>query len=356
MNILVDIGHPAHVHLLKHFIRIMKEKGNKVLVTVRNIPSAIRLLEIYNIDYIQFGSKSFSLIGKSFKQLKYDKLILDLVKKHDIEIGIGTSLTVAQVSKISKMKSFILDDDDSAVQPLFTKFVHPCADYLISPDVLNFERKKKNHITYAGYHELAYLHPNRFTPDKTVLKESGIKDGEDFFVLRFNAFKAHHDLGIKGISQVNKHKLINLLKERGKVFITTEKDIDTEFEEYQLKIPPDKIHSLLYYAKMFIGDSQTMTSEAAVLGIPSFRCNSFAGRISYLNEEEYKYGLTFGFKPDEFEFMVRMIKQYLNVPELKEIWAEKRKKLLSDKIDVSSFFIDLIDNYPESVKNVNNCK
>lgn len=353
MNILIDIGHPAHVHLLKYFICTMKKQGHKVIVTVRDIPAAKKLLEIYNIDYIQFGSKSFSLAGKAFNQLKYDKFILDLVKANNIEIGMGTSLTIAQVSRISKMKSFILDDDDSAVQPLFKQFVHPCADYLISPDVLNFERKKKNHITYAGYHELAYLHPNRFSPDINVLKESGIGENENFFVLRFNAFKAHHDLGVKGISNENKRKLIDLLKENGKIFITTEKDIDPEFKEYQLKISPDKIHSLLYYAKMFIGDSQTMTSEAAVLGTPAFRCNSFAGRISYLNEEEYKYGLTFGFKPYEFEFMLRIIKQYLKLKNIKEIWQKKRNKMLADKIDVTSFFVNLINNY---YINVNNCK
>jgi predicted glycosyltransferase len=347
LNILVDIGHPAHVHLLKNFIKIMQEKGNKVIVTVRNIPAAIHLLKIYGIEYIEFGSKSYTLIGKTFRQLKYDKLILNLVKKHDIEIGMGTSLTVAQVSRISKMKSFILDDDDSAVQPLFTKFVHPFSDYLISPDVLKFERKKKNHITYAGYHELAYLHPNRFNPDENVLKEAGLEKGEDYFVLRFNAFKAHHDFGIKGISNENKHKIVNILKERGKVFITTEKEIDPEFEEYKLAISPEKVHSLLYYAKMFIGDSQTMTSEAAVLGTPAFRCNSFAGRISYLNEEEYKYGLTFGFKPEEFEFMTRIIRQYLEVKNLKEIWKRKREKMLSEKIDVTSFFVDLISRYTD---------
>lgn len=347
MNLLVDIGHPAHVHLLKNFIKIMKENGNKVIVTVRNIPAAIHLLKIYGIEYIEFGSKSYSLIGKTFRQLKYDRLILELVKKHDIEIGMGTSLTVAQVSRISRMKSFILDDDDSAVQPLFTKFVHPFSDYLISPDVLNFERKKKNHITYAGYHELAYLHPNRFSPDENVLKEAGVEKGEDYFVLRFNAFKAHHDFGIKGISNENKHKIVNILKERGKVFITTEKEIDPEFEEYKLAISPEKVHSLLYYAKMFIGDSQTMTSEAAVLGTPAFRCNSFAGRISYLNEEEYKYGLTFGFKPEEFDFMTRIIRQYLEVKNLKDIWKRKREKMLSEKIDVTSFFVDLISRYSD---------
>ena len=84
MNILIDIGHPAHVHLLKHFIWTMKEQGHKIIVTVRNIPAAKRLMEIYNIEYIEFGSKSFSLVGKAFKQLKYDKLIRDLVKENNI--------------------------------------------------------------------------------------------------------------------------------------------------------------------------------------------------------------------------------------------------------------------------------
>ena len=50
---------------------------------------------------------------------------------------------------------------------------------------------------------------------------------------------------------------------------------------------------------MFIGDSQTMTSEAAVLGTPAIRCNSFVNRISYLEEEENTYELTFGFKPED---------------------------------------------------------
>ena len=77
----------------------------------------------------------------------------------------------------------------------------------------------------------------------------------------------------------------------------------------QLKISPEKIHHLLYFATMFVGDSQTMTSEAAVLGTPAIRCNSFVGRISYLEEEEHKYGLTFGFTPDKFDNLIIKIKE-----------------------------------------------
>jgi len=58
--------------------------------------------------------------------------------------------------------------------------------------------------------------------------------------MRFNAFTAHHDIGIKGISLEQKNQLINILEPYGKIFITTEKDIEPEFKKYQLTISPEK--------------------------------------------------------------------------------------------------------------------
>ncbi|MBK7488915.1 MAG: hypothetical protein IPI74_03700 [Bacteroidales bacterium] len=55
-----------------------------------------------------------------------------------------------------------------------------------------------------------------------------------------------------------------------------------------------------------------MTSEAAVLGVPAIRCNTFAGRISYLEEEEKVYGLTYAFHPMEFDRMMAKIKELLS--------------------------------------------
>ncbi len=167
--------------------------------------------------------------------------------------------------------------------------------------------------------------------------------------MRFNAFKAHNDTGVKGLSLSNKIQLIDLLKPYGKIFITTERNIEAELEEYRLKISPEKIHSLMAFATLFLGDSQTMSSEAAVLGIPSLRCNSFAGRISYLEEEEHKYGLTFGFKPEQFPEMVIKLKELLSMPNLKEEFQQRRQNMLADKIDVTSFWLWFIENYPESI-------
>lgn len=346
MNILMDIAHPAHVHLLRNTYEELIKRGHHVHVTVKNIPSAIVLLEKYKIPYTYLGGMHDSLLGKFFLQLGYNYKLWKLVRKNKINIGFGSSLTLAHISRLTGMHSIILDDDDDEVEPLFVKYAHPYADVVLSPDCTT--RATKNAIAYAGYHELAYLHPNRFNPDSTILSDIGLKEGDPYFVLRFNAFRAHHDAGVQGLSIENKRKLIQMLEKRGRVFITSERNIDEEFKNYQLTLSPDKIHSLIYYATMLIGDSQTMTSEAAILGTPAVKCNSFAGRLSVPNELEDTYGLCFSFLPEKSDEFFQKIEELICVENLQAIFAERQQKLLADKMDVTAFFCWFIENYPDS--------
>ena len=346
MNILIDINHPAHVHLFRNVYALLKNNGNNVMVVVKEIPSAMKLLELYGIPYINIGKKDDDLAKKGLDQLVYDFRILKLVRQHHIDVGLGSSINLPHVSRLSKMKSIILDDDDDEVEPLFVKFGHPFADTILSP--IGTPRKAKKTVYVHTYHELSYLHPNRFKPDPSVLKDAGVEEGMPYFILRFNAFKAHHDIGVVGLTIDNKRRLVEYLRTKGKVFITTERDIDDEFKQYQLKVSPEKAHSLIYYATMFIGDSQTMTSEAAVLGTPSIRCNTFVGRIHYLEEEEHKYGLTYGFRPEQSDKMFQKIEELLSMPNLKEEWQLRRNRMLSEKIDYSQFLTWFIENYPKS--------
>ena len=246
------------------------------------------------------------------------------------------------------MQSVVFDDDDDKIEPLFVKYGHSFADIILSPE--NIIRKSIKNISYKGYHELFYLHPKYFTPDPSILKEIGINQFESFFVLRFVALKGHHDAGHSGIVYGQKKRLIELLKPYGRIFITSEEEIEPEFEEYRLPIAPEKIHTLMYYATMFLGDSQTMTSEAAVLGTPAIKCNSFAGRLSVPNEIEHKYKLCYSFPPEDFDKMVEKIKALLRFPHLKQEWQHRRKKMLSEKIDVTAFLVWFVENYPVSAK------
>ena len=348
MNILIDINHPAHVHLLRNVYKMLVERGHKVVVVVKEIPSAMKLLDFYGIPYLNIGKKDDNLGKKGFDQLVYDRRMLKIVRQNHIDIGLGSSINIPHISKLSRMKSIILDDDDDEVEPLFVKFGHPFADTILSP--VDTPRKSKKTLYVNAYHELSYLHPNRFEPDPSVLRDAGVQKGEPYFILRFNAFKAHHDVGVVGLTIENKRRLVSNLSLKGKVFITTERDIDDEFKPYQLKVSPEKAHSLMYYATMLIGDSQTMTSEAAVLGTPAIRCNTFVGRIHYLEEEEHKYGLTYGFLPDQSEEMFKKIDEILALPNLKEEWQTRRHKMLTEKIDYSRFLTWFVENYPESRK------
>ncbi len=348
MNVLIDINHPAHVHLLRNTYSMLVANGNNVIVTVKEIPSAVKLLDLYGIPYVNIGKKDDALGKKGIDQLVYDWRLRRLVSKNKIDIGIGSSINIPHVSKLSRMKSIILDDDDDEVEPLFVKFGHPFADTILSP--AGTPRKSKHKIYVNAYHELAYLHPNRFTPDPSVLADAGVKEGEPYFILRFNAFKAHHDIGVVGLTIENKRRLVQYLSTKGKVFITTERNIDDEFLPYQLKVSPEKAHSLMYYATMFVGDSQTMTSEAAVLGTPAVKCNSFAGRLSVPNELEQRYGLCYSFLPNEEEAFFDKIQKLVSMKDLKKEWQLRRQKMLSEKIDYAQFLTWFIENYPESRK------
>lgn len=346
MNVLIDINHPAHVHLLRNTYSMLVANGNNVIVTVKEIPSAVKLLDLYGIPYVNIGKKDDALAKKGLDQLMFDLRILKLVREHHIDLGIGSSINLPHVSKLSRMKSIVLDDDDDDAEPLFVKFGHPFADAILTPSAI--KRKSKKAVYVDSYHELAYLHPNRFTPDPTVLREAGLEEGEPFFILRFNAFKAHHDVGAEGLSIENKRRLVELLKARGKVLITTERNIDDEFKPYQMKVSPEKAHSLMYYATMFVGDSQTMTSEAAVLGTPAVKCNTFAGRLAVPNELEQKYGLCYSFLPTQQDAFFAKIDELLAMSNLKEEWQKRRQRLLTEKMDYSGFLVWFLEHYPQS--------
>ena len=143
MRLLIDIGHPAHVHLYKNVYHELTEKGHIVFVTVKDIRAAKQLLSFYSIPFINLGPKLDSIKSKLINQLKYDLILRKIVIENKIDLGIGTSVTIAHVSFITRMRSIIFDDDDDEVEPLFTKFAHPFADHLICPDVLKGKRKRK---------------------------------------------------------------------------------------------------------------------------------------------------------------------------------------------------------------------
>ncbi|MDY0319917.1 MAG: DUF354 domain-containing protein [Candidatus Cloacimonadaceae bacterium] len=345
MKILIDVGHPAQVHYYSALYKFLKD-DHSFIFTCRDQQIVADLLKYYGIPYIVIGEKGTGLKQKALKQLNFTKTLHNLIKSHEIDLAFGVSSVLA--SKGSKAKSIVFCDDDREAIKLISKTILPFADTIISPDSLSHEGSPKT-VYYPGSHELSYLHPNRYQPDPVVLQNYGLREEEVYFILRLTAFKAYHDHGNHGLTTVQKKDLVERLSQYGRVYITSETPIDGEFEKYRIPVKVHEMHSFLAYASMLVSDSQTMTSEAAVLGVPSFRCNTFAGRLSVLEEEEKRYGLTVGFKPWQFNWMIDAITKHLQRRADRTEWYMKRDMFIRDKIDVTPFWASLINDYPKSI-------
>jgi len=242
-----------------------------------------------------------------------------------------------------------LEDDYEVIRHL-ANLTYPFSTQILVPDICRVGKWTKKKIGYSGYMKLSYLHPNVFTPDKSVLH---ISSDQPYFIIRLSGLGAHHDFGEKGISGEFLDKIISLLETHGKVFISSENELPEKYGSFRLEIPASAIHHYLCYAQMLICDSQSMAVEAAALGTPSIRISSFSGRISVLEELEHKYQLTFGIKPENENKALNIIGELLALKNLKAIFHQRRDIMLDDKIDVSAFVVWFIDNYPLSIKTLN---
>lgn len=344
MNILVDINHPAHVHLFRHAIQAWQKEGHLIVITARDKEVTIRLLELYGLAYHLTTQPLNSLIGKAWELVRQDAIIYQLAIRHQIELMLGTSIGIAHVSRITSAKSLFFNEDDAIVDRTSYYLAYPFADAVITPDCLS-DKFTSKYVTYPSYHELAYLHPNRFQPDPSIYSLLDISSDEPYFVMRLVALKADHDIGQKGISPSFLRRIIHLLSDYGRVFITSETPLSEDLEPYRVPVPPHKIHDVLAFASMLISDSQTMTAEAAVLGVPSIRCNTFVGRCSTLEELEKRYKLTYGFLPQAEEAMMQKITALIKDKTTKEQWLEKRERMLKEKIDLTGWMLNFVNTF-----------
>ena len=215
-----------------------------------------------------------------------------------------------------------------------------------------------------------FLHPNHFTPDPKIVEAYGIDTSKPYFVMRFASLHAHHDNGIKGINTEIAERLVKILEPFGTIYITSERPLEPQFEQYRIKINPLDMHHVMAFASLYIGDSQTMAAEAGVLGVPFVRFNDFVGRIGYLRELEDKYELGYGIhasvlpadspirrndgslQPSGVEELYKRVEELVAMPseQRRKVWAERRTQMLSDKVDCAKFLTYFIENYPQSAE------
>ena len=340
MKILFSVNHPAHVHLFKNLIWQLQKKQHDILIVARKKEVTLDLLNIYNIKYELISEENETAFLLPLEMVQRSKGLWRIMKNFKPDMAISQmDPSLAIPSWLLGVPYVCLADSEPALTSLYGSL--PFTNTVFTPECFrkNIGRKQ---IRYAGYKELAYLHPEIFKPNPSVLKEIGLLENEPYILLRFVSWNASHDIIQKGL--VNKDEIVRKLLPYGRILISSEKKLPDELEQYRINISPEKIHDLLFYARILVTDSQTMTTEAAILGTPAIRCNSFVGKNDMGNfiELEKKYGLIINCS-DEREALENSISILENC-QTKNVWKEKRDKLLSEKINLTDYLIKYIEN------------
>ncbi len=349
MNILFEVGHPAHVHLFKYLIGELEKNGYRTQIAVREREGMVGpLLEKYGFPYKMMKPNAQGMFGKAVTMIKNDMALLKIARKSkpDIFVSVASPYSAHVSTIIRKPHISLTDTEDAGLQ---LKLMVPFTETILTPDCFLKSFPEKKHIRYPGYHELAYLHPNRFTPDPSVLEYLGVEKGEKYVIMRFSAWDASHDIGQHGLqSDEERLNLVKEIEKYARVFISSEIPLKGGLERRRINIPIHRVHDALYYASLYVGDGHKMAAESGILGTPSIIISTRWDRTGNFRDFVNKYDVVRAFK--EIDEARDASLSVLQSKTEAEKWRERAENMLAEKIDLTAFLRYFIENYPASHK------
>lgn len=323
-KILIDMGHPAHVHFWKNFIWEMEKRGHEFKVVVREKNPMKEMLEHYKIPFTSLGSPPSGTLNKAARLPANDLRVLKIARqfKPDILTGIGSPY-VAHVAKLMRKPSYIFTDTEHAA--LINKLAVPFATKVLTPDCFMGGFGSK-HVRYNSFHELAYLHPKRF-------KEKGI--GKKNIIIRLSSWDASHDKGRQVIEDFAARHMTKVLSEYGNVIVSREwgKRMTLNGNLYE----PWQLHAIMKNSMLYLGDGATMATESALLGVPAIYVSPLAGTMGN-HQELDNHGLIWQcteLPSDRFLDTVLGMR--------KSMFKEHKNYLLAKKCDMTEYMVDFFE-------------
>ena len=337
MRYLFELNHPKHYYQFKHVMLKLRQTGHDILVVARDKDVLLKVLQEEKVPYEIFGKHMKTLEGKIFGTIpilfSYNRIIR---RFKPVVIVSKASFYAALLAKVHGIKSVIFPD--SEVVKVTNKYVVPLASKVVTPATFGLNYGKK-HIRVNGLFEDCYLSPTVFIPDESVIKKYGLKC--PYAVFRFVGWSANHDVGNNGFSLEQKIQLVKAVEGNMQVYISSEKPLPEELCHCQLHTPASLMHRVLAFADLYLGDSQTMATEAALLGTPAIRSNSFVGVNDMTNFKllESRYGLLNNVA--KFDDVLYLVKEYSSHSRKAE-WKVKRDNYYSETGNLNQRITDIL--------------
>ncbi len=341
MRILIDILHPAHVHFFREFYAEMAARGHQLCITARAKECSTDLLDRYGLPYTLISTQKSGAVGLATELAQRTYRLTRVMREFHPTVMTGImGPSIALAGKLRRVPAVVFYDTEFATQSNW--FVYPLAHSGCTPDCYQGKVRGRQQ-TYAGYHELAYLHPNRFQPDPRKLEAFGVGEHEPYAIVRFVSWQAAHDRRESGLGFAQKRELVGVLEQHGRVILSSEGALPEDLQDRRMNGPIEEIHHLLAYAQMIVGESATMSSEAAVLGVPAIFIAT-TGR-GYTDDQEKRYSLVRHFTLDRFPEAIQAIRELFGDESPRDFASRARQRLLEEKIDVTDWMIDYFEHH-----------
>lgn len=345
MKVAFDIQHPAQVHLFKHAIRDLEAAGHETLVLSRDKEVTHALLDAYDIDHVSLSRRRGGLPAAILELAVREIRTALSARRFDPDVFVSrVSPPAVHAAALVDAASVVVTDtdiEDTLLGRAYHAVTLPLADVICRPPDLGLTAAREKQYVLA-FQELAYLHPERFSPSTEALAAHGVAVDEPYFVMRLAGWDAYHDVGRRGIDQVTMRELASYLSAHGTLYVSAEGEVPDIDGMHPLPTPPHLIHDLLYHADLYVGDSGTMSTEAAMLGTPAVRTNSTAGESDEHTfvALEREYGLLYSYR--DGRDAVRKVRELVENGDTAAEWQTRRDRLLGEATDVTGELVRLV--------------
>lgn len=335
MKLLIDIGHPAHVHLFHHLANELQGRGWQVLFSVRPKGYNVELLKAFNLPYTECGVFRKSIKGKIASVISRNIALYRIFRSYKPTITIShSSFYLSQVSWFCGVPNITLEDTGNLEQVLLYL---PFTDAILTPETYHRNHGKKQ-IRYNGFHENAYIHSDFL--NHCDEKTSSVPDT---ILIRLVDWSASHDLGHHGLTFNELDELLKLAGNSLRVKILSEKPLPAKYLHLALQIEPAGLHDYLNQVRLYIGEGATLASECALRGIPTIYVNS---RKAGVIAAQAAAGLLFHYKSSDG--IIKKTQELLSNPLVFDIFKARAADFLKDKINLSRFLVWFVENFPHS--------
>ncbi|MCA9668809.1 MAG: DUF354 domain-containing protein [Myxococcales bacterium] len=351
MNIIVELHHPGDPLFFQHPVAEWLVHGHQVTLINRDRGPMKQLVEaLYPPpDGASFQVRTASRIARSNRlplleaARRHTAVTRAMLTRH-ADAVVSLFGVYAQTAWLLRKPNVVFTD--SEFQRFAHRIAHPFATAVVTPRCYRLDEGKK-HVRYDGYHELAYLHPRRFSarPER-ALAEAGLDGRRPLCVVRFSDFNTSHDMLLRGLGEDERRDLVRRLRNVCDVVISFEGEPDEALRALCYKGPVERLHHLIAAAELCVSEGATVASEAAVLGVPTIFINPTSR--CYLDEQRDRYALCTSAR--NYQEALPLVADMLYRLELEREavraeWRASRARMLEDVIDVASFARDFVEQH-----------